>query len=323
VSRALFLDTETTGLSGGAGTVAFLVGLGRVEGEEFVVYQYLMPSYAAESLLLEKAAHLIDGCDVMVTFNGKSFDIPLLQSRFVMARRADATLGKGHIDLIHPSRRLWKLRLRDCSLSHLEESVLGVHREHDLPGSQVPERYFSFLRTGDFSLLEDIVLHNRQDIVSLGDLLVRLNHAYAEPLRQTSMMDVLSLGKSLEKQGDRQTAAACYRLAAKDRSIGSIQRLRERHVSGDAKARLSNLLRREGHSAEAEMIWRDMAARKQGGIAPLVELAKLYEHQRRDYAVALSYTLQALALADEAEKPALGRREARLRARLNRIRQEK
>ena len=193
--RALFLDTETTGLSGGAGTVAFLVGLGRVEGDRFAVYQYLMPNYGAEPLLLEKVAALVREAEALVTFNGRSFDVPLLRSRFVMCRMEDPTRDMPHLDLIHPARRAWKLRLKDCSLGHIEESVLGIRRENDIPGSEVPERYFSFLKSGDMSLLEDIVSHNRQDIVSLEALLARLSRAYAAPLEQTSMLDVFSLGR--------------------------------------------------------------------------------------------------------------------------------
>ena len=312
--KALFLDTETTGLSGGAGTVAFLVGLGRLEAGRFVVYQYLMPHYGAEPLLLEKIASLVRGAETLVTFNGRSFDIPLLRSRFIMCRMDDPTEGLAHLDLIHPARRLWKLRLKDCSLSHIEETVLGIRRARDIPGAEVPERYFSFLRTGDMSLLEDIVEHNRQDIVSLGNLLVRLDRAYAAPLEQTSMLDVFSLGKALEKKGERAEAKTCYRLAARERPLSTMTRLRERHAAGDANQRLSLILRGERDYDEAERVWREMIARRQEGIFPYVELAKLYEHHRDNPREALALTERALAMAPEEEKPALERRRLRLLA---------
>ena len=144
-SRALFLDTETTGLSGGAGTVAFLVGLGRIEGKELVVRQFLMPNYASEPQLLLRVNEFAGGCDTVVTFNGKSFDVPLLQSRHIMCRMDCPIASMKHLDLIHPARRVWKLRLKDCSLSNLEEKILFQHREHDLPGCEVPESQGNFL----------------------------------------------------------------------------------------------------------------------------------------------------------------------------------
>ena len=314
--RALFLDTETTGLSGGAGTVAFLVGLGRVEGDQFTVYQYLMPNYGAEPLLLEKTAALIRQADTLVTFNGRSFDVPLLRSRFVMCRMEDPTEAMPHLDLIHPARRAWKLRLKDCSLGHIEESVLNIRRENDIPGAEVPERYFAFLKSGDMSLLEDIVEHNRQDIVSLGTLLARLSRAYAAPLEQTSMLDVFSLGKALEKQGEQVEAGACYRLAARERPLSTMTRLRERHVAGSANQRLSLMLRSGQDWSAAECVWREMIERKQMGVFPYVELAKLYEHRAGNPREALRLTEAALALASEEEKTALERRKARLLARI-------
>ena len=314
--KALFLDTETTGLSGGAGTVAFLVGLGRIENGQFTVYQYLMPGYGAEPMLLEKTAALIREAEVLVTFNGRSFDVPLLRSRFVMCRMEDPTRDMPHLDLIHPARRAWKLRLKDCSLGHIEESVLGIHREHDIPGAEVPERYFAFLKCGDMALLQDIVDHNRQDIVSLGTLLTRLNRAYAAPLEQTSMLDVFSLGKALEKRGERAGAGACYRLAARERPLSTLARLRERHVAGSANQRLSLMLRADRDWTEAERVWREMIERGQMGVFPYVELAKLYEHRVREPREALRLTEAALALAPDAEKDALERRRVRLLARI-------
>ena len=315
--RALFLDTETTGLSGGAGTVAFLVGLGRIEGREFVVRQFLMPTYTAEPQLLLRVNEIAEGCDTVVTFNGKSFDVPLLQSRHIMCRMDCPIADMNHLDLIHPARRVWKLRLKDCSLSNLEEKILSLHREHDLPGSEVPERYFSFLKTGDISLLTDIVDHNRQDIVSLSTLLVRLCAAYAAPAEQMSMLDVFSMGKTLEKQGERTEARKCYRLAAQPLPMTSAARLSEIRCAPMANRNLSLMLRRDGEKAEAEKIWLDMIRRGQMGAFPYTELAKAREHRDRNYQEALSYTERALELTeDEKERAALEIRKKRL---LNRL----
>ena len=316
--EALFIDTETTGLSGGAGTVAFLVGLGRVEGGRFAVRQYLMTGYGAEVLLLEKVSALAREAGALVSFNGRTFDIPLLRSRCVMCRLDDPFAGKPHLDLIYAARRAWRLRLRDCSLSSLERSELGIARESDLPGAEVPARYFDYLKRGDETLLQDIVEHNRQDIVTLSALLVRLSNVYAAPLEQTSMLDVLSLGKAIEKGGDRDEAHKCYRLAARERPLSTIQRLRERHVAGAANQRLTLMLRAERDYDGVEKVLREMIARGQKGAFPYIELAKLCEHRRGAYDEALALTERAWDLADEREKRDLEKRRARLAARLGR-----
>ena len=315
--RAVFLDTETTGLSGGAGTVAFLVGLGRIENGRFVVRQYLMNHYGAEPLLLRKVAEAVDGCGSVVTFNGRTFDVPLLISRFVMCRMDEPFSGMAHWDLIYPARRAWRLRVKDCSLTSLERSELGIVRKGDLPGSEVPGRYFEYLKSQDIALLEDIIAHNRQDILTLGALLVRLNGVYAAPLGQTSMMDVFSLGKAMESRGERETARRCYRLAARERPISSLRRLRERHVAEESNRRLGLMLRRDRSFEQAEAVFREMIARGQKGAFPYVELAKIFEHRKGDAAQALALTEKALIVAQPGEKPDLEKRRDRLKRRLN------
>lgn len=314
--RALFLDTETTGLSGGAGTVAFLIGLGKIQNGTLVVYQYLMPAYSAEPMLLERLAECAQGCDTVVTFNGKSFDVPLLISRHIMNRMDCPVKDMRHMDLIHPARRAWKLRLKDCSLDNLEEKTLSIRRERDLPGSEVPERYFSFLKTGDVSLLTDVVEHNRQDVATLAALLVRLADVYAAPAEQTSLLDVFSMGKALEKQGETREACKCYRLAAQSRTLTDVSRLSDAKCAPMANRNLSLLLRRSGEKNEAEQVWLEMIRRRHMGAFPYVELAKLREHRDRDYGEALALSERAIALCTQEEREAIEKRISRLQRRL-------
>src|SRR5262249_33194494 len=141
-SRIAFLDTETTGLSGGTGTYAFLVGIGTWRSSGFLVEQFFMRNFDEEAAVICPLEERLSQVKVVVTFNGKCFDLPLLESRFVMHRR-DWPLADGiHLDLLHPSRRLWKLRLKDCSLANLEREVLGFEREEDIPGYLIPQVYF-------------------------------------------------------------------------------------------------------------------------------------------------------------------------------------
>ena len=178
--RILYLDTETTGLMG-AGTVAFEVGLGWQEGDTFHVRQLVMRDYPEEKYLLEEIVRVAEKFDVICSFNGKTFDLPLLKNRFIMNRIRTACLDKPHIDLLHIARRVWKLRLKRCNLTNLEEALLGVPRVDDLPGAQVPERFFSYLKTSDFTLLDDVLEHNEQDIVSLQNLLSHMCRMYENP----------------------------------------------------------------------------------------------------------------------------------------------
>lgn len=178
MDRLLFLDTETTGLNGGAGTVAFEIGVGWFDARGMVIRQYVMRNYAQEAAMLKDIARLFEKADTIVTFNGKSFDLPLLESRMVMNRIRLPVTEYPHLDLLHAARRVYKLRLGRCNLTALESAVLGKKREDDLPGAQVPARYFEYLKTGEFALLEDVLRHNFEDVRSLAELTAAICQAY-------------------------------------------------------------------------------------------------------------------------------------------------
>lgn len=278
--RILYLDTETTGLMG-AGTVAFEVGLGWLAADGFHVRQLVMRDYPEERFLLEEIVRIAESFDVVCTFNGKTFDLPLLRNRFIMNRIRTACLDIPHIDLLHIARRVWRLRLQKCNLTHLEEALLGIPRVDDLPGALVPERFFSYLKTGDFSLLHDVLEHNEQDIVSLQTLLCHMCRMFENPEQLRFDEDVYSMGVALDRFRHTEEARRCYRLAGGTMHAAS-------------QSRLAQSYRRSGERDEAVRVWEGMLRRHEGGITPYVELAKHHEHVTRDYAAALAVVRQAL-----------------------------
>ncbi|MGH7600904.1 MAG: ribonuclease H-like domain-containing protein, partial [bacterium] len=183
LSRALFLDTETTGLAGGTGTVAFLLGIGRFEGEEFVVRQYFLRQPYEEAAMLKRLQTDINDSTGLVTFNGKTFDIPLLRTRAVLHRLNVGFERLPHFDVLHAARRLWKDQINSCSLNGLESSILRLRRSQDIPGALIPQIYFDFLRHGEAAQLPEVFAHNRQDIVSMAALLVRITQLVQHPLQ--------------------------------------------------------------------------------------------------------------------------------------------
>ena len=285
--RILYLDTETTGL-GGSGTVAFLVGMGYLTDGGFEVHQFLMRDYDEEPFLLRHVEAGLNRFDMICTFNGATFDLPLLEGRFLMNRMGRDSLQRPHLDLLQVARRLWKLRLGRCNLGRLEEVILGNPRENDLPGSEVPQRYFAYLKTRQESLLQDILDHNAQDIASLCVLLTHMAEMYEHPERIRFSEDVYSMGRALERFHYPEEARRCYRLASRGRT-GSL-----------ASAALAHSYRRGGERAEAARVWEEMIAARRGGVQPYIELAKYQEHTMRNPAEALRLTEKALALSSEA-----------------------
>lgn len=283
----LFLDTETTGLSGGAGTLAFLIGTGRLTDEGFLVTQYMLRDYPDESPVLQLIRNEISSAAALCTFNGKSFDMPLLHTRMLMNKLPPPRETLPHIDLLHLARRVWKPRLKRCTLGSLEERVLGTPRQDDLPGSQVPERYFHYLKTGQRELLTPVLTHNRQDIYSLWILLQRMAQLYHAPEKLQHGEDLLSMGRSLVRRKHHPQAIRCFQLISSEK------------FAGMGRWHLSTSYRQMGDVAQAVQVWLDMVARREGGYHPYVELAKHYEHRVKDIPLALHYTQKAMMMLGE------------------------
>lgn len=285
VRRILFLDTETTGLSGGAGTVAFEIGIGYIDDRGMVIEQYVMRDYAEEAAMLAHIAQKISHFDTIVTFNGKTFDLPLLESRLIMSRIRLPLTQMPHLDLLHAARRVYKLRLGRCNLAALEEAVLGLRREDDLPGAQVPKRYFDFIATREFALLEDVLRHNLEDVISLARLTGSLCSAFRAPQEIEYPQDLLGVGRTLMRGGHTAKARTCFTILGYSK------------LSAEAHQYLSSSYKKDREWELAASSWQDMIVRGEGGTWPYIEMAKYYEHIRRDPSRALIYATGALRMS--------------------------
>jgi len=315
IRKVLFLDTETTGLSGGAGTVAFEIGLGFIDSRGMVIRQYVMRDYHEEGPMLEAIAQVIRRFDTIVSFNGKSFDLPLLESRMVMNRIRMPLTQMPHLDLLHAARRVYKLRLVRCNLASLEEAVLGQERKDDLPGAQVPQRYFDYVKTKEFALLEDVLRHNFDDVKSLAALTGHLCAVFRSPEMILYPQDLLGVGKALLRAGRTEAGRKCLRIAGRST------------LASGAHMVLASSYKRQREWTQAADTWKSMIVRGIGGTEPYIELAKYYEHIEKDYSRALSYANGALQYmlnvaplkgGNDLEAENIRRRIDRLRGRMKR-----
>ena len=290
LSRTLFLDTETTGLAGGTGTTAFLVGVGQFADEAFVVRQYFLRGPHEEAAMLKQLQILVGQSHGLVTFNGKSFDIPLLRTRAVLNRLPVDFARLLHLDVLHAARRLWKEQFGDCSLGGLESRVLQLRRSHDIPGALIPQIYFDFLRDGETAQLPEVFSHNRQDIVSMAALLVRIAQLVQHPLRQDNDAPItpheLRRVALLYRQlGDFAASAALFE-----------QLLNETHAPSSLEDHLVLGLcyKSQRRYDEANRVWQKMIAELSFHPLPYIELAKYNEHREGATATALEWVERAL-----------------------------
>ncbi|HEY7832180.1 MAG TPA: ribonuclease H-like domain-containing protein [Ktedonobacterales bacterium] len=308
--RLIYLDTETTGLAGGTGTYAFLIGIGRFLGDEFVVRQFFLRDLDEEHAALHLLAEELAGHHALVTYNGKAFDWPLLETRYALARRGGPH-GPGdpaaHIDLLFTARRLWKARLANCALGTVEHELLGVRRGDDVPGWLIPQLYFAYLRDRDARPLAGVFRHNALDLLSLAALLghvAAIRAVAGAGALPTPADEVLGLGRCLAESGDLDGALACFHTAADGAGLASAAV--RAAVTREARLRAGATLKRLRRAGEALAHWEALLARVGGAgaatldLTPYEELAKYYEHAARDYPQARGYVLGALATLDAA-----------------------
>jgi len=297
LSSFAFLDTETSGLAGGTGTYAFLVGVGRFEGETFRLAQFFLRDPAEEPAMLEALLDFLAPARALVTFNGKAFDAPLLNTRFALHSIPTPLREFSHLDLLPLARRLWRDRLPSRALKYLEENILDAPRTtEEVPGYEIPWLYFDYLRSGDATPLKGVFYHNAMDVVAMAALLSHVAAMLHDPFdgRVQHGLDFIALGKLYEdlRQWD---------LAARLLEHGLTHDLTETDF-GSALERLSHLQKRRGDVGEAVRLWEQAA--QQGHIYAHVELAKHYEHRVRDLDEATRWAKSALDLVKESDLPA-------------------
>ena len=292
LAAAAFLDVETTGLAGGTGTYVFLVGLGTFEDGSFRLRQFFLADLPGERAMLAAVAEALTGCRALVSFNGRHFDLPLLETRLTLSRLPTLPPGLPHLDLLYPARRLYRRRLPSCRLASLEEALLALEREDDVPGWAIPALYFDYARRGEAGPLRAVFRHNALDILSLVALLAHLGQIIGgDPPADPD--DCVALARWDESEGRLADAGRLYAAALDGGADGEGRAL--------ALRRLARLYRRLGRWEDAARLWREEA---ENGGAPerrleaLIELAKLEEHRRRDYAAAEAVTRRALALVE-------------------------
>lgn len=295
LSCALFLDLETTGLSGGVGVVPFLVGLGFYGQDDFHIVQFFLGDLAAEEQLIHELRLFLGQMNFrsVVTFNGKAFDLPILETRFILHRESLALSELPHLDFLFVARGLWGHKHESCRLYHLAREVLGAERGEDIPSAEIPARYFQFLRSGDFGLIEPVLYHNQEDILSLLGIVVVGAGLLDEELEVAGecpgdALDFFGVAKILEKTGEV------------ERSAQFIQRALESGLTGKfsvlAKKKLAHYFKQNQNWEEAVHLWQEMTPL--GQLFCFRELAIYYEHREKDYAKARQLAEEGLVLSN-------------------------
>ena len=300
----LFLDLETTGLAGGAGTHAFLVGCAYLDGSAIRIRQFLLPGFEHEPAVLAEVGAFAQDHGALVTFNGRSFDVPLIETRYLFHRQRWPLNDVPHLDMLHAARRLWRTRptlavadpdAGSCSLSVIERYVAGLHRVGDVPGFEIPSRYFQFVRDGDARPLVAVLEHNRLDLVSLAAVMARaITLVERGPMMASNAHEVLGLARLYERAGAEAEAEGALR------QVMALARRTdvEPDVHGDALRRLAWIQRRGGRPHEAAEAWQQLATlpRCPGALRREAReaLAIHHEHRSRDLGTARSLVLEVL-----------------------------
>ncbi|MFN2263213.1 MAG: ribonuclease H-like domain-containing protein [Anaerolineales bacterium] len=295
-----FIDTETSGLAGGTGTYAFLIGIGKFTDAGFQLSQYFMRDPFEESAQLLAVLSALDGCEVLVTYNGKSFDIPLLNSRFIANGEPAPLNSYQHIDLLHLARRLWRDRLESRTLGSIEENILETPRTgDDIPGWLVPTIYFNYIKSGDARPIANVLYHNAMDIISLASLLDHISIILEDPHggRVDNGVDLIAMAKIFEDMGEFSAAAECYQRGLYDDLPYRIR--------NQAFQRWSIMEKRRNNLEQSIGLWKTAAESRE--IYAHEELAKAFEHKIHDLEQAIYWTELALEIIKKPDYPVIER----------------
>ena len=292
-SKWLFLDTETTGLAGGTGTYAFLIGLAWWDAGALQVEQLFMRDFGEEHAILHEVAARIAERPVLVTFNGKAFDWPLLENRFTMTRSITVPRLAAHLDLMHPARALWKLRLGSVRLVELERQVLdaarlGWQRQDDVLAALIPQHYFDYLRGGPAEPLAAVVRHNQMDLRGLAALMGKIDVLLAfDGGRDVESLDLFGLSRYLQRRGESQRAHSACKQAI---NLGL-----PKEFDRQARDELAMLAKRRGEHAKAAALWHELVRDQHHGAHACEQLAIYYERREKDLERALEFAMLGLA----------------------------
>lgn len=290
IGKTVFLDIETTGLSGGSGTYPFLIGIGFFQNQKFCLRQFFMPDYSKEKAMLFDLTELLQDYEHLVTFNGKGYDIPILNGRFILQRIKPNFGLQSHLDLLFPSRRFWKKRLKDCSLLNLERKILGIERLMDIPGYLIPQVYFDYLKDGKTEQLKLVLEHNRYDILAMVGLLAQLGKILQEPekLEALHSEDWVCLSRHYFYAGDLARAKTCGEKA--------VQKNSREEIYTEVNLHLGRIYKKLAEWDKAEKLWHNLLLENSGfRLEPYLELAKLYEHKLKDYRKAIGLVEKAIS----------------------------
>lgn len=296
LNSSLILDLETTGLSGGTGTIPFNIGLGYYSGDKFWVRQYFLGEPAAEGEMIQEMAGFFKEMDFrsIITYNGKAFDIPLLETRFILHREPFRLNSLPHLDFLFPARRLWKHKYESCRLYHLAQEVVGTGRTEDIPSAEIPWRYFQYLQTGNYDLIEPVLYHNAEDILSLLGVVVVGGSIFAGEGEEclADAMDYFGAGKILETTGDKERSIAFYQRALNGRLTDQ--------VSTQAKKRLADFYKRAQDWKKAVFLWQEITSLDNLSLEHLFsfrELAMYFEHVEANYEEAHKFAEEGYVLS--------------------------
>ena len=291
-ATACFIDTETTGLAGGTGTVAFLVGIGYFTQDRFCLEQCFMRDYPDEEPMLQYLDERFQSVETVVSYNGKTFDLPLLRTRFIQNRIPFRLEGAVHFDLLHAARRFWRRRLQDCRLGAIETSILGVRRQGDIPSAEIPQIWLDYLRSRDARRLDSVFYHHRMDILSLVALTGALSQslAVAHDAGFSDCMDQISLVR------------VHYRQKQYDAVIQQGRRLLDAEAEPPLRRECLEMMgfasKRQGDYRTMEEIWQRLLEEFPQDLIARHELAKHYEHRAQNLAEAARICEETLHFLD-------------------------